>query len=91
MAELEALYYSGESYRMAAIRAKTLSILLNIYKMIGNLIEMSGGKYRELENIFEKIKNDIDAIICRTPVQVPRRLYSSLDRNQQARTWADRG
>ena len=67
MAELEKLYYSGESYRMAVIRSKILTILVNVYKMIGNLIEMSDGKYRQLENVYERIKNDIDAIVVRQP------------------------
>jgi pyruvate, water dikinase len=79
MAELEKLYYSGESYRMAEVRSKILTILINVYKMIGNLIEMSDGKYRQLENVYEKIKNDIDAIVVRQPPHRPGEFFIPLD------------
>ncbi|MBM9603061.1 PEP/pyruvate-binding domain-containing protein [Desulfopila inferna] len=67
MADLEKLYYSGESYRMAAVRSKITTILVNVFKMIRNLVEMSNGRYRTLETIFEKIGDDIDQIIERKP------------------------
>lgn len=65
MAELEKAYYSGESYRMAFVRAKISVILINVYKMMRNIIAMSGGKYTELEPIFDKISNDINDIVER--------------------------
>ncbi len=68
MAELEKAYYSGESYRMAFIRSKITTILVNVYKMIRSLLEMSEGRYKELEIIFERIGNDLDTIIERKPV-----------------------
>ncbi len=63
MAELEKMYYSGESYRMAFVRSKISAILVNVYKMVRNIIEMSDGKYRELEEIFERISNDLSEIV----------------------------
>lgn len=63
MAELEKMYYSGNSYRMAAVRSKVTVILINVYKMIRNLLEMSDGKYTELEKIFDKLTNDLDELI----------------------------
>ena len=68
MADLEKIYYGGDSYRMAVIRSKVTTILVNVFKMIRNLLEMSDGKYKELETIFERIGNDIDAIIERKPL-----------------------
>jgi pyruvate,water dikinase len=65
MAELEKAYYSGESYRMAFVRSKISTILVNVYKMIRNILEMSDGKYTELERIFEKISNDLNEIVAR--------------------------
>ncbi|MFT5700704.1 MAG: pyruvate,water dikinase [Desulforhopalus sp.] len=65
MAELEKMYYSGESYRMASVRPKISAILVNVYKMISNILEMSDGKYTELERIFEKISNELDEIVAR--------------------------
>lgn len=63
MAELEKMYYSGESYRMAFVRSKISAILVNVYKMIRNILEMSDGKYTELERIFEEISNDLSKIV----------------------------
>ena len=67
MAELEKIYYSGESYRMAVVRSKISIILINVYKMIRDILAMSDGKYTQLETIFEKISNDIDEIVERKP------------------------
>lgn len=67
MAELEKAFYSGESYRMAFIRSKVTTILVNVYKMIRNLLEMSEGRYKDLETIFERIGNDLDTIIEKKP------------------------
>ncbi|MFV0437534.1 MAG: PEP/pyruvate-binding domain-containing protein [Desulfopila sp.] len=67
MAELEKLYYSRDSYRMAAIRSKVTTILINVYKMIRNLRDMSGGGYPELSQIFDKISGEVSAILERRP------------------------
>jgi pyruvate, water dikinase len=67
MAELEKIYYSGDSYRMAVVRSKITTILVNVYKMIGNLRQMADGRYEELESIFERIGQDLDAIIGQKP------------------------
>lgn len=63
MAELEKMYYSGESYRMAFVRSKISAILVNVYKMVRNIIDMSDGKYRELQVIFERISEDLNEIV----------------------------
>ena len=67
MAELEKIYYSGDSYRMAAVRSKVTAILVNVFKMIKNLREMSGGRYEELETIFENIGRELDTIFEHRP------------------------
>lgn len=67
MAELEKVYYSGESYRMAVIRSKINTILINVYKMISNLRGMAGGRYQELEEKFEIISRELNAIIEAKP------------------------
>ncbi len=67
MAELEKIYYSDESYRMAIIRSKISAILINVFKMIRHLSELSGGKYSELDQIFEKISDELSEIIERRP------------------------
>lgn len=79
MAELEKLYYSGRSYRMADIRARILTVLVNIYKMIDNLNEMSAGRYKELDKVYDKIKNEIDTILLSKPQIVDGPLVVTLE------------
>ena len=68
MAELEKIYYSGDSYRMAVVRSKITTILVNVYKMVRNLRAMAEDKYQELETIFEKIGHELENIIDRKPI-----------------------
>jgi pyruvate,water dikinase len=84
MAELEKMYYSGESYRIAFVRSKITVILVNVYKMIRNILEMSDGKYTELEKIFEKISNEISDIIDRKNVFLQGPLIMALDEVRRA-------
>ncbi len=67
MADLEKIYYSGESYRMAVVRARITTILVNVYKMVRNLLVMSDGRYQELEGIFEKISQQLEKVIEKKP------------------------
>lgn len=67
MAELEKIYYGGESYRMAMIHPRITTIQVNVYKMIQNLLAMSDGKYTELERIFETISDNLNQIIENKP------------------------
>jgi pyruvate,water dikinase len=67
MAELERIYYGGDSYRMAAVRSKVTTILVNVYKMVKNLLAMSPGQYGELEKRFEAISASIEEILERKP------------------------
>ena len=60
MADLEKAYHGNDSYRMSYIRSRVLAVLINVYKMITNIQEMSGGKYKNLEPIFEKISSAIN-------------------------------
>ena len=55
MADLEKIYYGGGSYRMAVVRSKITTMLVNVYKMIRNLLAMSDGRYRDLETIFDRV------------------------------------
>ncbi len=68
MAELEKIYYGSKGYRMAVVRSKITTILVNVYKMISHLLAMSEGKYKELETVFERISQDIENIVERRPV-----------------------
>lgn len=67
MADLERIYYGGESYRMAVIRSKITTILVNVYKMVRSLLAMSAGRYGELEKIFDTISSSLEQIIEKKP------------------------
>lgn len=67
MADLEKIYYGGESYRMAVIRSKITTILVNVYKMVRSLLAMSSGRYGELEKIFDTISSSLEQIIEKKP------------------------
>ena len=54
MAELEKLYYGEASYRMAHVHPKITTILVNVYKMIRNLLAMSEGRYADLDKSSKK-------------------------------------
>lgn len=67
MADLEQVFYSGQSYRMAVIRSKITTILVNVYKMVRDLIAMGDGKYQELIPVFERISSELELIVDRKP------------------------
>ncbi len=91
MAELEKIYYSGDTYRMAVIRSKVTAILVNVYKMIRNLLEMSDGRYQDLETIFERIGHDSGNYL-RTEINVSGgAIYSVPCRNIKTTKGSDRG
>jgi pyruvate, water dikinase len=71
MADLEQIFYGGHSYRMAVIRSKITTILVNVYKMVRDLIAMGDGKYLELIPVFEKISGALESIVQRKPEHQP--------------------
>ena len=84
MAELEKVYYGGGSYRMAFVRSKISTILINVYKMISDILAMSDGKYADLETIFEKISNELDKIVARKHDFIQGPLILTLDKVRRA-------
>lgn len=68
MAELEKMYYGGDSYRMADIRSKVTTILVNVYKMINCLVAMAPGRYDVLAEVFEKISGELEKTVERRPI-----------------------
>ena len=84
MAELEKMYYSAESYRMADIRSRITAILVNVYKMIRSLSAMAPGKYDELAILFEQISMELDRIVERRPIHCDGPLTLALSAINQA-------
>ena len=67
MAELELALQSGQTFSMAFVRERTTAVMVNVYKMIRHLEEMSGGRYRKLDKVIETINSEIDTIIEAVP------------------------
>ncbi|MEA3547985.1 MAG: PEP/pyruvate-binding domain-containing protein [Thermodesulfobacteriota bacterium] len=67
MAEMEQALQSGQTFSMAFIRSRSTAVMINVYKMIHHLREMSEGRYQRLETAFEKISAQVDAILEEVP------------------------
>ena len=67
MADLEKMYYGDDSYRMADIRTKVTATLVNVYKMIGSLTAMAPGRYETLNEVYEKISEELVGVVDRVP------------------------
>nr|WP_321465844.1 PEP/pyruvate-binding domain-containing protein [uncultured Desulfobulbus sp.] len=63
MAELETALRDGRTFSMTFIRSKSTVVTVNIYKMVQNLRKMADGGYVNLETSFNRIQEQIDAII----------------------------
>ncbi len=67
MAELEQALISGQTYSMAMVRAKTTAVMVNVYKMVRNLIEMADGGYCDLEEVFARIGREVESLVEQMP------------------------
>jgi len=63
MAEMEVAVAREQTYSMSFIRSKSTVIIVNIYKMVRNLLLMSDGRYVNLEPSFHRIEEQIIDII----------------------------
>jgi len=67
MAEMEQTLQSGQTFSMAFVRSRSTQVLVNVYKMIQHMIEMSDGRYHQLEPLYEKISSQVDGVINKMP------------------------
>jgi len=67
MAEMEQALHSGQTFSMAFVRSRSTRVLVNVYKMIQHMLEMSDGQYRQLEPLYEKISAQVDGVINKMP------------------------
>lgn len=74
MAEMEETLTRGQPFGMALVRGHATAISVNVYKMIHNLIDLSGGKYMGLLDSFKRISEEMEGILARQP-QVPEGSY----------------
>jgi len=67
MAEMEQALQSGQTFSMAFVRSRSTRVLVNVYKMIQHMNEMSDGQYHQLEPLYEKISAQVDGVINKMP------------------------
>lgn len=63
IAELEEAFYSGKPISMTYLRSKCTTLTVNVYKIIQALINLSDGKYKELEKIFNQISEKLEQLL----------------------------
>ncbi|MHB8966889.1 MAG: PEP/pyruvate-binding domain-containing protein [Thermoleophilia bacterium] len=67
MAGMEEAYTRGQPFGMAFVRGHATALTVNVYKMIQNLHELSGGGYAGLDDSFARISAEIEQILSRQP------------------------
>lgn len=67
MAKAEDMLRSGRPFGMAFVRGELTAMTVNVYKMVQCLIALANGRYRELNDRFAAITEEIEAIMLRQP------------------------
>lgn len=67
MSVAEEMLHSGKPFGMTFVRGDITALTVNVYKMIQNLIVLSDGRYKELEERFRVITGQVEAILSRQP------------------------
>lgn len=63
MSDMEHALQEGHSFGMAFIRANCTAISVNLYKIVDKMNRISPGCYRELNDAFAKVQNEIKRIL----------------------------
>ncbi|MCL7488723.1 MAG: PEP-utilizing enzyme [Desulfobulbaceae bacterium] len=63
MAEMEQALHAGQTFSAAFVRSRSTAVMVNVYKMIQSLLEISGGRYHKLKKSFEKISARVGEIL----------------------------
>ena len=67
MSEAEEMLQSGKPFGMAFVRGNLTALSVNVYKMVQNLITLSDGRYKDLNERFRIIAEQIEHILSRQP------------------------
>ena len=78
MAEIELALQQGRPFGMSFVRGQATALSVNVYKMIQDLQEISGGGYGGLDDAFRRITVGIEEILARQPVPAQGRLVIPL-------------
>lgn len=67
MSSAEEMLHSGKPFGMAFVRGDLTALTVNVYKMVHSLVALSDGRYKDLEERFKGITDQIEAILSRQP------------------------
>ncbi len=63
LAEMKQALNSDKPYSMSFIRSRSTAMLVNTYKMIRHLLQMTGGRHVDLEDAFTDIQHQLKSIL----------------------------
>jgi pyruvate,water dikinase len=64
MAELETALRDGRTLSMTFIRARCTLVTVNVFKIVHSLNRIADGRYSELERIFARLQQEIEALLA---------------------------
>ncbi len=67
MSVAEEMLHSGKPFGMTFVRGDVTALTVNVYKMVQNLLALSDGRYKELEERFRVITGHVEAILSHQP------------------------
>ena len=67
MSSVEDMLNSGKPFGMAFVRGDLTALTVNVYKMVHSLIALSDGRYKDLDERFKVITDQIEHILSRQP------------------------
>jgi pyruvate,water dikinase len=79
MADMERALQGNEPFSMSFVQARCTSISVNVFRMIGDMENISPGKYTALRERFVAIQRQIDALLGQKKQMTDKRLVLPLD------------
>ncbi len=79
MSAAEETLHSGKPFGMAFVRGELTALTVNVYKMVHSLTALSDGRYKDLDERFKLITEDIESILSRQPEIVGHTFVLTMD------------
>lgn len=64
MAEFEEILSLNKPFNLNYLKSRCTTLLVNVYKMIQALINLTGGRYKDLEVVFNRLSSEIEEILA---------------------------
>lgn len=79
MADMEKALQGVEPFSMSFVQSNSTKVSVNVFRMIGDMENISPGKYSALKDSFKEIQLRIDALLCRKKEISDKRLVIPLE------------